>query len=439
MRLTAVLLAALVLLSTGPESRWTYAAGQHFEVYTTGGEAVARRAIEDFDRVHMYFELALKTPAITGPRTRLIVFSSRDEFAPYAANSSVKAFYQSDIDGDFIVLPGLKGDVMPAVTHEYAHLVARRTGSHYPLWLDDGLAEYFSTVMPAATKLLIGAAPPERQRALGFGVRLLPLERLFAVTRESADYTSPSRATLFYAESWALTHMLLSDERYRDKSGELLARLAKGEPSALALTTVYGKPVDDITKDLSKYALRGSYKATQLDIALPPMTAAADTRAASDFEAGVALASLLAANPTHRDDARAAFDALQSQNPNDLFFNESMATFLVRAGQFDQARAYLSRAVQLKSAKARIYIHLADVKLTSIDEKERLDADIDALYDTALALAPDDAEVRIQIARTLVERRKGAEALAMLAAITRVPIEYERVFAATLAAAMKVK
>ena len=386
----------------------------------------------------MHFEQALKTPPITGPRTRLIVFSSRDEFAPYAANASVKAFYQSNVDGDFIVLPSMRGDVLPALTHEYAHLVARRTGNHYPLWLDDGLAEYFSTVTPAMDRLRIGAAPPERAKALGFGVKLMPLERLFAVTRDSADYTAPTRAGLFYAESWSLTHMLLTDERYRDRSGELLTRLAKGEPSALALTTVYRKPVDDIAKDLSKYTLRGYYKTTAVEVALPTVTSNATTRAATDFEAGVALASLLASNPEHQPAARAAFSVLQQENPNDLFLNEAMATFLVRTGQFDAARPHLMRAVALKSANARIYTHYADVRLTSIDERDRLGSDIDALHQTALSLAPDDVEVRLQIARTLIERRRGTEALAMLAAITRVPIEYEKAFAETQAAAMKV-
>lgn len=386
----------------------------------------------------MYFESALKALPITGPRTRLIVFSSREEFAPYAANASVKAFYQSNLDGDFIVLPSLKGDVLPAVTHEYAHLIARRTGCHYPLWLDEGLAEYFSTVTPTGAKLQIGSAPPERLKALSFGVRLLPLERLFVVTRESDEYTAPSRAALFYAESWALSHMLLSDDRYRGRSTDLFARLAKGEPSALALMTVYGKPVDDIAKDLSKYVLRASYKPSLVDVGLPPVAAAAETRPVTDFEARVVLASLLASNPDHYPAARASFSALKDENPNDLFFNEAYATFLVRTNQFDTARPFLMRAIALRSGNARIYSHYADIRSTSLDLADRNDAEIDALLATALALGPDDVEVRLQIARTLIDHRQGTEALAVLAAVTRVPIEYEKAFASTQAAAMKV-
>jgi hypothetical protein len=308
MRLVAALLGGLLsLLPLPAQGRWTFAAGERFEVYTTGGDAVARRAIEDFDRIHRYFEQILHIPPITGPRTRLIIFNSRADFAPYASNAAVKAFYQSSVDGDFIVLPSLQGDSFRAIAHEYSHLVSRRTGRRYPLWLDDGLAEYFSTVTPQGAKLQVGAAPDERERALGFGVRLLPLERLFAVTRDSADYNTPSRAGMFYAQSWALTHMLLTDAQYRDRSAALLDRLAHGEPSALALTTVYGKPVEAIARDLTKYTLRGHYKTSAQAIDLPAAVATVQPRPATDFEAGVAVASLLAANESRRSEAATAF------------------------------------------------------------------------------------------------------------------------------------
>lgn len=431
------MLAALWLAPVGAQSHWAYSQGEHFEVYTTGGDEVARRALEQFDRVHVYFEQALHLQPITGPRTHLIVFNTPEEFAPYASNASVKAFYQSSVDGDFIVLPTLRGDVFPAIAHEYAHLVSRRSGNHYPLWLDDGLAEYLSTVTPQNAKLQIGAPPPERTRALGFGVRLMPLERLFAIGRDSAEYNTPARAGLFYAQSWALTHMLLTDERYRDRSAALLAKLGHNEPTALALTTVYGRPVDDIARDLSKYTLRGHYKTSLIDVNLPDTATASTPRPATDFEAGVMMATLLAANQARRADAARAFSALELQNPNDLFLIESEAMFAVRAMRYDDARPLLERAILLQSANARIYSHLADIRSTAADNAHYTAEDQDALLATALSLAPADVEVRIQVARALVRQRRGTDALVMLDSIGRVPIEYQLLFADTRAAALK--
>lgn len=437
MRLAATLvMLSITLPSASAQSHWTCAAGEHFEVYTTGGEKVARRALEDFDRVHRYFEQVLHIPPIAGPRTRLIVFNGRDEFAPYASNRTVRAFFQSGVDGDFIVLPSIGGDVFRAVSHEYAHLVSRRTGRHYPLWLDEGLAEYFSTVTSRGAKLQIGAPVQERTRSLGFGVRLMPLEQLFAITRDSADYTSPERSGLFYAQSWSLTHMLLTDDRYKDQSAALLATLAHSEPSAPTLTTIYGKPIDEISKDLRKYALRGNYRTSLIDVELSAGTATSVIRPATDFEAGVVLATLIAANQNRRAEAQTAFDALERQNPNDLTLVESLALFAVRAARIDQARRYLDRAIELKSTNARIYSHAAEWHDRSSTTTEP-NVEADALFAKALTLAPSDPEVRIQIAQSLVRQRRGADAIAMLDTIERVPIEYEPLLADTRAAAQK--
>lgn len=435
MRLAALLLSLVCVSARGAEPAWTYGAGDHFEVYTTGGDDVARRTIDQFERVHAYFEQLLHVPPIGGSRTRLIVFSNRKEFEPYAANASIKAFYQSGVDNDVIAMPSLGLDAFPVVVHEYTHLVLRRVGARYPLWLEDGLAEYLSTITPQNGKLQVGAAPKERERALGFGVRLMPLERLFAIGRDSADYTTPSRAGLFYAQSWALTHMLMTDDRYRAQTPALLAKLAQGSPTALALTTVYQKPVDEIAKDLTRYCLRGGYRSSIVDAPVSIARGGITTRTGTAFEANVAIAAMLGANPQRQAEARAAFEALERENPRDLFFNESFALFALRAGRNDDARPYLELATELGSTNARIYSHLATVRATTETDATFSDEAEDALLARALTLAPEDVEVRMQAARSFVRRRRGAEAWELLSSVSRVPTEYQGVFAEALTSA----
>ncbi len=435
LRAAAGLLALLWLPGLHAQPHWTYAAGERFEVYTTGGDQTARRAIAIFDRAHAMLERVLHLPPPDGPPTRLIVFSRAKEFAPYATNSSVRAFYQSSPDTDFIVLSSLNGDVFPAAIHEFSHLVFRRSGSRYPLWLDEGLAEYFSTLTVEGAKLELGRAPRERVQAIGFGVRLMPLERLFAITRDSAEYNTPSRAELFYAESWAFTHMLVTDDRYRDRSADVLARLAANGPTSLALTTVYGRPVKDIARDFGHYVLRGHYRTSTLGATLPSAAASTTVRPSSDVEAGVVLATLLAANASRQRDARAAFETLERQAPNDLFLTESLALFHVRGGRMDEARPYLQRAIALGTTWARIYAYYADILRVDAGAADTAHREVETLLDKAVSLAPNDVEVRILLARSLIQRRRGAEALAVLTAVTRVPVEYETMFADVLAVA----
>lgn len=393
--------------------------------------------LDDCDRVHAYYEQLLRTTTVPGPRTRVIVFSERDEFQPYATHAAVRAFYQSSLDGDFIALAWLGGDAFPALAHEYAHLFFRRSGHQYPLWLSDGLAEYLSTITPQNGKLKVGAPPTERAKALGFGVKLMPLERLFTVTRDSADYTVPGRAGLFYAQSWALTHLLVTDDRYREGSAAFFARLAADEPAALAFQNVYNKNVDELARDLSRYTLRAYYKATTTELPVTPATAAAVPRPATEFEAGVALASMLGANADRQSRARDAFAALEQLNANDLHLIEALALFAIRNDRFDDARPYLDRAISAQSENARIYLYAAVARRAARGGPDDGQAEEDALVAKALEMDPPDAEVRIVIARALVSERRGEDALAMLAPLTRVSIEYERLLNDTRTAARK--
>src|SRR6187431_416033 len=78
-----VLTAGSVLCADG---KWTYAASDYFEVYTTGGERVARDALVCFERVHAFFTDLLKLSATSAHPTRLIVFSGDREYRPYQPN-----------------------------------------------------------------------------------------------------------------------------------------------------------------------------------------------------------------------------------------------------------------------------------------------------------------------------------------------------------------
>src|SRR6187549_2716835 len=145
---------------------WTYGSSDHFEVYTTGGDKRARAALAYFERVHAFFADFLKLAPQQRHPTRLIVFSNDREYAPYRPNAGVVAFYTQGPDRDYIVMRSMDSEAYPIVVHEYAHLIVRHSGSVFPLWLNEGLAEYFSTIAPLGGKVTIGQVPLGRLMSL---------------------------------------------------------------------------------------------------------------------------------------------------------------------------------------------------------------------------------------------------------------------------------
>ena len=92
-----------------------------------------------------------------------------------------------------------------AVYHEYTHLELGTEGM--PLWLNEGLAEFFQNTEIRDKDVLVGQPSPDNIIYLRQH-RLIPLPMLFQVDANSPYYHEEEKGSVFYAESWALTHYL---------------------------------------------------------------------------------------------------------------------------------------------------------------------------------------------------------------------------------------
>ena len=73
-----------------------------------------------------------------------------------------------------------KGDETAITYHEYLHSVLRANYVDLPLWLNEGLSEYYSTFQVRATEAHIGTAIREHVLWLRRHA-MIPLRELFAV------------------------------------------------------------------------------------------------------------------------------------------------------------------------------------------------------------------------------------------------------------------
>jgi hypothetical protein len=425
---------ALFLLLLAPaflhaETKWTYASSDHFEVYTTAGDHTARDAIVFFERIQAFFTDFMKVSPVGAHPTRLIVFSGDREYRPYRPNESATAFYQPGPDRDYIVMRSLDQDSYPIVVHEYTHLVIRQAGDRFPPWLNEGLAEFFSTLEPAGGgKMAIGRVPVARLRYLNGPTELIRVARLFAVDHDSPEYNKSAHAGTFYSESWALVHMLMTDPQYRPKAQALLARMDADSDSAAAFQSIYGKATAAVEQDLYAYIHKQAFGYYAVAYKEPKAFDKAPVRVADGFEAGLVSANLRAVTGARESDARAAFDALARQKADDVQLVESRAYFELRHGHRDAALPFMARATELGSTNAALYRDYAI--LASLDDSHR-----EQLLIKAVELSPEDVQTRLLLSNTQLRERKGAAALATLAPITRVRINDAYELYMTLASA----
>jgi len=151
------------------------------------------------------------------------------------------------------------------VYHEYVHYLTRRLMSQMPLWLVEGLAEFYGNIRIEGKAVWVGA-PSTSNVMLLRQTPPLKLSTLFDVTASSPYYHEQNKASIFYAESWALTHYLITRD-WREKThrvNDFVALLGKNVPQAEAARQSIGDPAA-LEGALSQYIHNFTFSAARLN------------------------------------------------------------------------------------------------------------------------------------------------------------------------------
>ena len=193
---------------TAASSTWNRTVTPQEEVYSDASPRVARQVLERIRQLRGVFQEFGRTSA--GPRVKVLVFASEREFSLFRPVPISSGFYQSGPDGQWIGLLA-DGDSARIAAHEYVHLLLNRGRTTLPQWLEEGLAEFYSTLEVAGDQIRLGEPPANRLRMIRDS-GLLSARELVAVGKNSPHLTSDlDAAARFYGTSWALVHMLNLD------------------------------------------------------------------------------------------------------------------------------------------------------------------------------------------------------------------------------------
>jgi hypothetical protein len=199
--------------------------------------------------------------------TVVVVFPNDRAFTPFKPLHEGKpvdvagVFYGGrDVNYITLVHDGRPGGLR-IVFHEYAHLVISNVARQLPAWLNEGLAEYYSTYeyRRGGREAMIGR-PIDSHLLLLAERRLLPLSELITVDHTSALYNERERRSIFYAQSWALTHMLLLGQPARVlELAAYVGHIQNGIPESDAWRQAFGDV--DLDRALSNYLRQPAFRA----------------------------------------------------------------------------------------------------------------------------------------------------------------------------------
>lgn len=233
---------------------WRELRAPHFTLTSNAGEEVLRRLATDLERFILVVQEIANFPAIAPQQpTRIFAFRSNADVQRLAGSDFIGGMAVTGLDGNFLYfgVEGYRDSVRRALYHEFVHfLLFNASDRAYPLWYHEGLAEMLSTVRIRDDALAVGLAPADRKRAF-LSEAWIPLEELLEA--RSALEMDPERASLFYAESWALVHFL--HLRRTPELRRFLARLRRTSDWRDALARSFDSDVGALDAELHDYWL----------------------------------------------------------------------------------------------------------------------------------------------------------------------------------------
>ena len=222
-----------------PQQRdsWIALRTASFTIFSNAGERTTRAFGADLERLRDALDQISPGLALSSPvPTYVFVFRDTVSFRPYQKNYKGEPldaggyFLSSPLASYLVVSADPAGNPQPVLYHEFIHHMMRNNSANLPLWLHEGIAEYYSTFKVSPDEVQIGLPVPEHLAWIRRH-NLVPLTTLFAADESSPEYNESSRRGGFYAESWALVHYLISGNPDRRRHALEYLRLARAGAS----------------------------------------------------------------------------------------------------------------------------------------------------------------------------------------------------------------
>jgi tetratricopeptide (TPR) repeat protein len=384
---------ACTAASASPD-QWVEVSSAHFSVLTNSNEKQARHVLDQFERMRWVFQ-TLFPKLNADPPTPIMVYAAKNAktfqaLVPqaYLAKGALPlaGYFLTSQDGNYILLRmDAEEEKHPFATvyHEYTHLQLRSAGEWMPLWLNEGLAEFFQNTTVKDKEVLIGE-PSEDDLLYLRQQRLIPLPVLFQVNADSPYYHQEQKGSVFYAEAWALTHFLEITDR-ENKTNRLptyVNLMAHHEDSVVASGKAFGD-LKQLQNALESYIRSAQYKAFIMHSAAAPIDESSYVaKAITQTEADLERADILSL--VHREqEARDLTQSILKADPKNVKALETMGSIELRARNQDAARKWYSEAVKLDSKSFEANYYFARL---SMETEGSADSAIESSYRTAVEL-----------------------------------------------------
>jgi hypothetical protein len=415
---------AIALLAAPParakDDKWVEARSPNFIVVSNAGEQQARKIAIQFEQIRQLFRESLPV-ANEHPTQVITILAVKDENSlrellpefweskehSHPAGIFLDSYYQRSIA---VELSEHGENPYEAIYHEYYHSLTMPYFPWLPTWVAEGMAEFYGNTEIKGKTASMGMVSANVIELL-HEQPLIPLPVLFKVDGTSPYYNERNKVSMFYAESWALTHYLMLGDKtgHRQLFTDYLGAVGQGMNPEDAAHKVFGD-LGNLQKILQRY-ISGS---VFFELAAPSPPTVADSqiqvRALSDAEADAYRGGFLTLHQQFKS-AQPLLEDAARLDPKLALAQQNLAMFHILQQQPAETLAPLSSAIALDPHNA-LTRYLRGKMTFERGGTSLIDPQIEADLREAIAANPDFAPPYGLLAADLADRNERlAEAL----------------------------
>lgn len=333
------------------------------------------------------------TPGRRSAPLKIVIFSSRKDFLELTGKRKFAGFMQPSLQTNRMLVGPIRGDLVEATLHEYAHYLLRnRLGVSLPAWFDEGMASLLGRTRFVGDEAVIGELREERLASLLRGgpegdPPTVSLRRVLQT--ESVESWSQADINDFYDWSWLLVHHLYLGhlKGLPDQRAKLTDHLQRREGS---LTSYLGISEARLIRILERY-LRGQVPLVQVAAPAAVESPGRGYQCLDEFGRDHELAKAVLAQSPQR--ARSLLQSHLDTHGQDVDLLVTLSRIAVAEDDDETARTLAERASALDPSSANATINLANVRTKGClftlanDCRERW-GEADRLYREALRRDP---------------------------------------------------
>jgi tetratricopeptide (TPR) repeat protein len=410
-------LAAMMAIARDKPENWIEVRSPHFTVVTNSNEKQGRHIADQFERMRSVFHVALPNLRFD-PGVPLVVLAVKDdkdfralEPEAYLAKGSLKlgGLFLRAPDKNYVLLRLDAEGSHPyeVVYHEYTHLLMSRAAEWMPLWLNEGLAEFYQNTDIHEKDVSLGE--PSRQNILLLRQNLLlPLPTLFTVDDKSPYYHEENKGSIFYAESWALVHYIhIRDHQERTTRMSQYAELLTQKVDPVTAATRAFGDLKQLQQALEGYVRQGSFSYFKMATTTEVDDSAFKVQALTPAQADAVRADFLVCNQRTAE-AQTLLNRVLQQDPKNVSAQETLGSLEFRQGHLEEARKRFAQAVQLDSQSYLAHYYFAAISMSgALSAPEEVQ--VESSLRSAIKLNPSFAPTYDRLAAFLGMRHRNLE------------------------------